>query len=100
MCTPNLTKKYNKILLLQTASTATTKASFKNLEPYSTYKVSIEGREDIGGQIIRGHLKVETLSDLPQLTPKNNGVAPNSQRQSIHFSWASQTLSGKEFLGL
>ena len=46
----------------KTASTTATKASFEKLEAYSTYNVTIEGLGS-DGQLIRGHLEVETLSE-------------------------------------
>ena len=73
----------------QTASTTATKASFEKLEAYSTYNVSIEGL-DSDSQKIRGHLKVETLSDQPNLRPTEGTAKP--QVQAIHFGWANQPI--------
>ena len=73
----------------KTASTTATKASFEKLEAYSTYNVSIEG-QDSDGQIIRDQLQVETLSDQPDLRPKEGTAKP--QRKAIHFAWADQPI--------
>ena len=73
----------------KTASTSATKASFEKLEAYSTYNVSIEGI-DSDDQKIRGHLKVETLSDKPDLKPSGGTADPLVQ--AIHFGWANQPI--------
>ena len=74
----------------ETASTTATKASFEKLEAYSTYNVSIEGLGSDGQIVIRGHLKVETLSDQPDLRPSEGTAKP--QVQAIHFGWADQPI--------
>ena len=73
----------------KTALTTATKASFEKLEAYSTYNVGIEGL-DSDSQKIRGHLKVETLSDQPNLRPTEGTALP--QVKAIHFSWANQPI--------